>query len=148
MNQNRLIGEIHIRPGQQQRLAGIPQAAVDEIIREFLTPESEEHKDEITEKLLAVADRMKNGGYAQENGLPADILAELDSADRFFCELPFTYKDTTENIVWNGIMDYKTNADGKGLDEKYQAQLSAYIDAFKATAGCDDVDAHTYHIDI
>ncbi|MBR5415635.1 MAG: UvrD-helicase domain-containing protein [Thermoguttaceae bacterium] len=138
-----------------------PQAAVDEIIREFLTPESEEHMDEITEKLLAVADRMKNGGYAQENGLPADILAELDSADKFFCELPFTYKDTTENIVWNGIMDlvyakdgkwhivdYKTNADGKGLDEKYQPQLSAYIDAFKATAGCDDVDAHTYHIDI
>ena len=63
-------------------------------------------------------------------------------------------------IIWNGIMDvvylsegkwhivdYKTNADGNDLDNKYQAQLRAYIKAFKATTG-EDADAMTYHIDI
>lgn len=45
------------------------------------------------------------------------------------------------------IVDYKTNADGSDLDIKYQAQLSAYVKAFRATTGL-DADALTYHIDI
>ena len=42
---------------------------------------------------------------------------------------------------------YGKNVDGNDLDKKYQAQLRAYIKAFKATTG-EDADAMTYHIDI
>ena len=52
----------------------------------------------------------------------------------------------SENGEWH-IVDYKTNADGSDLDTRYQAQLFAYVKAFKATAGL-DADALTYHFDI
>jgi ATP-dependent exoDNAse (exonuclease V) beta subunit len=68
--------------------------------------------------------------------------------------------ESEETTVWNGVMDviylsagqwhivdYKTYADGKDLDKKYRAHLSAYSKAFKATTG-EDADAKTYHIDI
>ena len=84
------------------------------------------------------------------------------TADEVYCEVPFSYKENTEEgqTVWNGIMDvvyasggkwhivdYKTNADGSDLDKNYKDQLEAYIKAFKATTG-QDADAKTYHINV
>ena len=137
-------------------------SAVGEIIREYRTPFMEPYEKELTKQLTDVARKMRSGGYGQTNGLPQDILNTLISADEVYCEVPFCYKeDTAEGkVLWNGIMDvvycsqgkwhivdYKTNADGNDLDKKYQAQLSAYVKAFKATTG-EDADALTYHIDI
>ncbi len=135
--------------------------AIDEILREYRAPEHEPYEKQIAEKLKAVASCMRSGGYKQSNGLPQDMLKTLISADEVYCEVPFCYRDDLDGLViWNGIMDviyckdghwhivdYKTNADGSDLDTKYQAQLSAYIKAFKATTG-QDADALTYHIDV
>ena len=137
------------------------RAAVGEIIREYSAPGTEGCEGRLTETLLKAAERMRSGGYAQTNGLPQDILSTLLAADEVYCEIPFSYRDDSEETtVWNGVMDvvysengqwhivdYKTNADGNDLDTRYQAQLSAYIRAFKATTGL-DADALTYHIDI
>lgn len=136
--------------------------AVGEIIKEYRTPAFESCEKELTAALTGVAGRMKDGGYAQTNGLPQDMLGTLLGAEEVYCEVPFCYFEDGEEgrTVWNGIMDvvyysqgkwhivdYKTNADGCDLDKKYQAQLSAYVKAFKATTG-EDADALTYHIDI
>ncbi|MBR1671074.1 MAG: UvrD-helicase domain-containing protein [Butyrivibrio sp.] len=137
------------------------RGAVDEIIKEFSTPESAPYEALLSEKLYKVAETMRNGGYEQKGALPADILSVLLSADEVYCEVPFCFReDTEESIVWNGVMDviylqdgawhivdYKTNADGNDLDQKYQAQMSAYIRAFKQITG-NDADALTYHIDV
>jgi len=137
-------------------------SAVEEIIREYRTPTMEPYEKELSKELAEVAQKMRSGGYAQTNGLPQDILGTLLGADEVYCEVPFCYSEDGQDgkILWNGIMDvvycaqgkwhivdYKTNADGNDLDKKYQAQLSAYIKAFKATTG-EDADALTYHIDI
>ena len=136
--------------------------AVKEILKEFRTPASERYERQLEAALNTVADRMRNGGYEQSNGLPADILNVLLNADEVYCEVPFCYKDESDSgsTIWNGIMDvvyvtggkwhildYKTNADGSDLDTKYQAQMAAYVKAIKETVGA-DADAHTYHIDI
>ncbi len=136
--------------------------AVEEIIREYRTPAMEPFEKELSKELADVAQKMRSGGYAQTNGLPQDMLGTLLAADEVYCEVPFCYTEDGQDgkILWNGIMDvvycaqgkwhivdYKTNADGNDLDKKYQAQLSAYIKAFKATTG-EDADALTYHIDI
>lgn len=135
--------------------------AIMEIIREYRTAEFEPYEKVIAKRLTAVAEHMRSGGYAQTNGLPQDILNTLIGADEVYCEVPFCYRDDSDGLViWNGIMDviyskdgqwhivdYKTNADGSDLDTKYQAQLSAYIKAFKETTG-EDADALTYHIDV
>ena len=136
--------------------------AVNEILNEFLTPECEKFRDDFKAALSGVAERMRNGGYAQSNGLPQDMLKTLLDADEVYCEVPFCYSEESENgkAVWNGIMDvvylangawhivdYKTNADGNDLDKRYELQLAAYIKAFKKTTG-NDADAFTYHIDI
>ncbi len=139
--------------------------AVVEIIREFRTPAYEKYEADLKAALSDVADHMRNGGYSQNNDLPTDILSTLAGADEVYCEVPFCYVEDSEDpaegkIIWNGVMDvvyckdgrwhivdYKTNADGSDLDKKYQAQLSAYIKAFKTTTGV-DADAKTYHIDI
>lgn len=137
------------------------KAAVGEIIREYSTPGTEGLEGKLAETLLKAADRVRSGGYPQTNGLTQDILSTLLAADEVYCEVPFSYKDdSVETTVWNGVMDviysrngewhivdYKTNADGSDLDKRYQAQLSAYVKAFKATTGL-DADALTYHIDI
>ena len=135
-------------------------SAVNEIIREYRTAETEAFETELTATLTQVAGQIRSGGYVQTNGLPQDILNTLLNADEVYCELPFCYKDEEQNTVWNGIMDvvyrangrwhivdYKTNADGADLDNKYRGQLEAYIRAWKATTGL-TADAHTYHIDI
>ena len=136
--------------------------AVNEIIREYRTPTFEPYEKNLIKALIDVAERMRNGGYAQTNGLPQDILKTLIEADEVYCEVPFCYSEDGQNgkVVWNGIMDvvycaqgkwyivdYKTNVDGNDLDRKYQNQLAAYVKAFKATTG-EDAAAMTYHIDI
>ena len=137
-------------------------SAVIEVIREYRTPTFAPYEKELAKALTAVAKQMRNGGYAQKNGLPQDMLNTLLEADEVYCEVPFCYTEDGEDgkIVWDGIMDvvycskgkwhivdYKTNVDGSDLDKKYQAQLSAYVKAFKATTG-EDADALTYHIDV
>jgi ATP-dependent exoDNAse (exonuclease V) beta subunit len=85
-------------------------------------------------------------------------LGALLAADEVYCEVPFCRKNGNE--IWHGIMDvvyrtgdqwfildYKTNADAHDLDTKYQAQLTAYVEAFR------DLTGHTatpliYHIDV
>ncbi|SKB93401.1 PD-(D/E)XK nuclease superfamily protein [Lachnospiraceae bacterium] len=135
--------------------------AVGEIIREYRTPILEPYEEDLSKALSVVAERIKNGGYVQTNDLPQDILGTLLNAEEVYCEVPFCYSEEDYGKkVWNGIMDvvycskgkwhivdYKTNADGDDLDRKYQAQLSAYIKAFKETTG-ETADAKTYHIDI
>lgn len=135
---------------------------VREIISEFLTAAMIPYEDKIVTALEGVAEHITHGGFTQTNGLPADILKTLLEADEVYCEVPFCYKEDSEEgvIIWNGIMDvlycsggiwhivdYKTNAEGDDLDIKYQNQLSAYIRAFKDITG-EDADAFTYHIDV
>ncbi len=108
-----------------------------------------------------------HGGYPQKNGLPADILAELNGADGVYCEVPFclntedaAYTECGLPTIWNGVMDlvyckggkwhiidYKTNADPDDLDERYQAQLQIYRYAFEEMTGY-SADAKVYHLDI
>ncbi len=136
--------------------------AVKEILGEYLTPSMEAYAGDFEKDLKKVAEKMRAGGYAQTNGLAQDLLNTLLNADQVCCEVPFCYKEDTKDgvLLWNGVMDvvyrsegkwhivdYKTNADGSDLDKKYQAQLEAYIKAFKETTG-EDADALTYHIDI
>lgn len=136
---------------------------IAEIINEYLTPENKPYEKKLEEALKKVAVQMRAGGYRQSNGVCADILSELLSADECYCEVPFCYKEETTDgpLIWNGVMDviykkdghwhiidYKTNADGKDLDTKYMAQLEAYTKAFKTITGEDVADAKTYHIDI
>ena len=134
--------------------------AIREIISEYRTPTAEPFEMELSTVLSHVAEKIRDGGYAQTNGLPQDILGTLLRADEVYCEVPFCFKEETTGVpvIWNGVMDvvylldgqwhivdYKTSADGKDLDVKYQAQLEAYRKAFKATAGY-EADAFTYHI--
>ena len=136
--------------------------AVREILGEYLTPETEDYEKKLTEKLSAVAQTMRSGGYVQTNGLPKDMLGTLLAADEVYCEVPFCYAEDGQDgrIIWNGVMDvvyksqdkwhivdYKTNADRSDLDKKYRAQLSAYKKAFREMTD-EDADALTYHIDI
>ncbi len=122
-----------------------------------------EKAEEYRKMLGTVVETVRNGGYAQENGASKDILSELLSSDEVLCEVPFCHRqigDSGKAVIWNGvidvlyrkgdawhIIDYKTNAEAVGLDEKYEDQLDAYIRAFKVTTG-HDADAKIYHIDV
>ncbi|WP_026527812.1 UvrD-helicase domain-containing protein [Butyrivibrio sp. VCD2006] len=135
--------------------------AISEIIKEYRTHENERYEKTIADRLGKMAADIQNGGYEQTNGAPEDILGTLLSADEVYCEVPFCYKDDTDGTtIWNGvidalyckdgnwhIVDYKTNADGNELDEKYSAQLNAYVKAFKEITG-EDADALTYHLGV
>ena len=134
------------------------EAVVNEVIHEFKNRTDAQLLDKLNVSLTSVANTMKNGGYPQTNDMPQDILNVLINADEVYCEVPFSYKDK-ESIVkgimdvvycsegkWH-IVDYKTNAEGDDLDEKYQNQLAAYVKAFKETTG-NDADARTYHLDV
>ena len=138
------------------------KSVVDEVIKEYSTPEIEMHLKDLRRALSDVEKQMKNGGYTQTNGVPQDILGTLLQAKEVYCEVPFTYMDKKADkpVLWNGVMDvvylkdgkwhivdYKTNADGSKLDAKYSEQLKAYVKAFKATTG-EEADALTYHIDV
>jgi ATP-dependent exoDNAse (exonuclease V) beta subunit len=136
--------------------------AIREVINEYITPATEKYEKQLRTMLENVVQTIRSGGYPQINGAPQDILGTLLAADEVYCEVPFSYKEDTEEgqIVWNGIMDvvyasggkwhivdYKTNADGSDLDKNYKDQLDAYIKAFKATTG-QDAGAKTYHINV
>lgn len=128
---------------------------VSEICRDYAAAE-----DEYSERLLGVGNKMRTGGYPQDGSVPQDILSELLTADEVHCEVPFCYAEPADTAkIWNGVMDvvyrkndswhiidYKTNADASDLDKHYQAQLSAYIAAFKAITS-EDADARVYHIE-
>ncbi|MBQ1508447.1 MAG: PD-(D/E)XK nuclease family protein, partial [Erysipelotrichaceae bacterium] len=118
----------------------------------------ENHTEEYGDLLHKVIQTIRSGGYPQRNTAPKDILNELLKSDEVHPELPFTYRKNDE--IWNGIMDvvyqkdgvwhivdYKTNADPNDLDERYQEQLTAYIEAFKVMTG-EEADALIYHIDV
>lgn len=137
-------------------------AAIDEIIREFIERAESKLSEKLKCALKSVATTMTNGGYPQTNGVPRDLFSVLLNADEVYCEVPFSYKNNSgsEDAIIKGIMDvvycsegewhivdYKTNAEGNDLDIKYQNQLAAYIKAFKEITG-NDVDALTYHIDV
>lgn len=109
--------------------------------------------------LHKIVQTVRNDGFPQNTGAPQDILTELLTADEVYCELPFCWAEEPAKI-WHGVMDavyrkdgkwhiidYKTNADPDDLNERYQAQLAAYIAAFKAMTG-EDADALVWHIEI
>ena len=136
------------------------ERTVEDILREYLTPVSEPYANEFRGALLQVAQKMRNGGYEQTNGVQADVLKTLLSADEVHTEVPFCYKDAETSVVWHGVMDviyatngewhildYKTNADGSELDEEYKEQMKAYVKAFKEIMNR-EADAKTYHIAI
>lgn len=137
------------------------QIDVPTLIKE-ITSEYEAEGDTYQTLLAGVAKTMLDAGYDQKTNVPKDIVKTLLSADEVYCELPFC-RNITENgqtVLWHGIMDvvyrtgdvwqildYKTNADAEGLDEKYEEQLSAYCDAFLALTG-NMAQAMIYHIDV
>lgn len=134
------------------------ESAIDEVIHEFSYQTDVYLLEKLSVSLNSVVTTMKNGGYAQTNDVPQDLLRVLTAADEVYCEVPFSYKDNG-NIIkgiidvvycyegkWH-IVDYKTNAEGDDLDDKYKNQLAAYVKAFKETTG-NDADAMTYHIDV
>lgn len=117
----------------------------------------------IRARILKASEVMLSGGFEQKNGLPQDILKTLLNADEVLCEIPFAYKSPDENgnpVIWNGvidvaflsqgkwhIIDYKTNLDGDNLDMVYEAQLTAYKNAFLEISGI-SADAFIYHISL
>ena len=136
------------------------EALITETLQEYQI-DAPEYK----EILGRVIDVIRHGGCPQKNGAPQDILTELLNADEVYCELPFCCKEEeTEgekaNIIWHGVMDvvyrkgnhwhivdYKTNADADDLDERYSAQLDAYVKAFQEMTG-EAADAMIYHLDV
>jgi ATP-dependent exoDNAse (exonuclease V) beta subunit len=133
------------------------KVSLTKLVQELVS-EYEADADRYKELLTKVGTTIQNGGFPQENGVHPDILNVLLSADEVYCEVPFCRKNGSE--LWHGIMDvvyrtdaqwyildYKTNADAHNLDEKYQDQLDAYVEAFR------DLTGHTaipqiYHIDV
>lgn len=123
-----------------------------------IASEYEAESDTYVQLLTKVGTTIQCGGFSQEGDAPQDILSVLLGADEVYCEVPFCRKSGSN--IWHGIMDvvyrtgdqwfildYKTNADAHDLDTKYQAQLSAYVEAFH------DLTGHTaksliYHIDV
>lgn len=118
--------------------------------------------EEYADMLKVVYAHITDGGYEQNNGMCADILSELRSADEVYCEVPFCHKVEGNGTftLWNGvidliykkndkwrIIDYKTNAEAEGLDYKYSDQLNAYKNAFLSMTG-ENAEAYIYHIDI
>lgn len=127
----------------------------DEILNEYGAPE-EPYRSLVT----GVCEKIRSGGYTQENGAPENILNELLSADEVHCELPFCRRSGDGTVLWNGVMDavylkngvwhivdYKTNADAEHLEEKYEGQLAAYREAFLAMTGS-EAKTVIYHIDL
>lgn len=135
------------------------EEAVITVVQEYCMQQSVSVISEIADALKKAGDTMKNGGYAQKNSAPQDILSVLLSAEECCLEAPFCYKEDDDVVtgimdviykkdgVWH-IIDYKTNADGSELDKKYQLQLNAYKKVLFEITGETAVDALTYHIDI
>ncbi len=135
---------------------------IEEILQEYAVPVNKKLEEEMRKALGKVSKTIQNGGYTQENGSDADILSILLSAEEVMCEVPFCYKaeDNGEVSICNGVMDvvykangkwhivdYKTNLDGNNLDQKYEGQLNAYIQAFLSINN-EEADARIYHISV
>ena len=133
---------------------GVPDdadALISAILREFDAEDAKYRP--LLENVLYT---MENGGYPQENGVPADLLAALRQADEVYCEVPFCQQrgsDIVHGVIdllyrigdaWH-IIDYKTNAERAQLAEKYAAQLAAYKDVVREIIGA-KADAQIYHI--
>lgn len=133
-----------------------------QILEECLPAEYELQREIFAHAVTATAERIRQGGFAQENGVPQDILQTLLTAEEVCTEVPFCYseKQGDKTVLYNGIMDvvycehgnwhiidYKTNQDGEHLDQKYHAQLDTYIKALKQTTG-HEADAKIYHIEV
>ena len=133
-----------------------------EILNEYALPVNETYESYMNTVLRNVVTTMQNGGFKQTNGSDPDILKILLSAEEVHCEVPFCYRKENDGeiSVINGIMDvvyreagkwyivdYKTNLEDKLLDTKYEAQLEAYIQAFKEATG-EDAQARIYHIEV
>ena len=132
-------------------------APLADLVRELVS-EYEAEGEGYKQLLEKVGNTVQNGGYPQESEAPQDILSALLAADEVYCEVPFCRKSGSE--IWHGIMDvvyrtgsqwfildYKTNADGHGLDEKYREQLDAYVEAFRDLTG-HTATSQIYHIDV
>lgn len=117
--------------------------------------------DQLVQIVTEVGEKMLGGGYPQSNGMPADLLAELASADKVMTEVPFCLKtqDGDSSALTHGIMDlvylkdgrwrivdYKTSEKVRDLDRHYDLQLSAYREAFRQLTGF-EAEAKVYHID-
>ena len=137
-------------------------AAIKEIVDEYVTLEYERYTDALIVALKEIAAKMRAGGYPQKNQTQQDILQMLLQADEVCTEVPFCYAEEQdgETVVYNGIMDvvyceggdwhiidYKTNYDDSNLDEHYKPQLDAYKKAFRKITG-HDADAKIYHIEV
>lgn len=118
--------------------------------------------DEYKAVLEGVYDKLTSCGFAQKNGMPDNILAELKGAENIGCEVPFCYKVQSDNgyelvdgvidLIYKKdgkwfIIDYKTNYETADLDDKYSAQLSAYKEAFNKLTG-ETAESFIYHIDV
>ena len=138
------------------------EEAVPEVLSEYGRELSVSQKDALSSALLLAGNTMLSGGYPQENGLVQDLFAELRKAEEICCELPFAYRDDAENppALWDGVMDlvyrkegkwhivdYKTNADGSGLDAHYAGQLEAYQKAFRSMTG-EEAETRIYHVGV
>lgn len=133
----------------------------DDIILDTVNEETGDRlAAEELDMLRTVLHTVRNGGWRQQTGVPADILNELLSADELYCEVPFavSYRvDGCDHVVrgqmdavyrkadaWH-IVDYKTNADGDRLEQLYNDQMSAYRKAFTEILG-EEADTLLYHI--
>ncbi|WP_084262148.1 UvrD-helicase domain-containing protein [Ruminococcus sp. NK3A76] len=161
------------REGTDPRFTGIlVHRLMERIVSAPTLPEKEDvvsaviyeldGNDEYKAILNGVYDKLKSGGFAQKNGMPDDIIAELKDAENIGCEVPFCYKAQSDNgyelvdgvidLIYkkNGkwfIIDYKTNYETAALDDKYAAQLSAYKAAFNKLTG-ETAESYIYHIDV
>ena len=138
------------------------KASVMEICSEYDADDADGYYRNI---LMKVGEKIRKGGYTQENGSKTDVLKLLLSAEEVHCEVPFCYRETSNAqndsaVIWHGVMDviykkdgrwhiidYKTNYEESDLDEKYRGQLQAYIRAFKEMTG-EEADAEIYHIEV
>lgn len=123
-----------------------------------IASEYEAEGDDYVQMLIKVGTTMQNGGFPQLGIAPQDMLKELLEADEVYCEVPFCRKSGRNlshgimDVVYRKgekwfIADYKTNADARGLDEKYEDQLSAYREAFRELTG-HDATTMIYHVDV
>ena len=113
---------------------------------------------EYEEMLIDVLKTLSDGGYIQSNGEKEDLFKILRNSDEIYSEVPFAY--FYKNNIYNGsidllykhqgnyyIVDYKTNYEDDGLEDKYEGQLKAYVYALKQTKGI-EATARIYHIDL
>ena len=136
--------------------------AIEEILREYTTPANAEYEAKLRGILMNVAKRIHKGGYEQTDGSDADILKLLFAADEVYCEVPFGLKaeEDGKELIMSGVMDvvyckdskwhivdYKTDLEEEGIEERHKTQLDIYVKAFAEITG-KKADARIYHIEV